>query len=148
MDKFGPHNPLPEAPNEATIPPQNPIKVITPEEADSMTGCWLDGANRGHYLNRDIIYLALNKGWVDEEAERLADQYESSYADAEYPYEVFNEAADDAEVWLNEAVAPPGYSFGVHDGSFFFMRDQWFCDGEEGGYCDDADHQHEALADR
>lgn len=34
--------------------------------------------------------------------------------------------ADEAETWLNEHVAPHGFSFGWHDGDFTLCHDEWW----------------------
>jgi hypothetical protein len=141
---------LPPAPNEDKIPVLEEPDRITPEEADSMTGCVFDEANHGHYIGRSVVELALNRGWHDEDEATirdLADRYEMSWSDDSYPFEVWNDIVDDAEEWLNTVIAPDGYSYGFHEGSFFFQHDYWFCEGEIGGYCDDPGHPHFAEAE-
>ena len=143
MDKtFGTPNPLPAAPNEEAIPPQpDDLIRIPPEEADSCVGCWYAG-HRGHYIGEAIVEEALSRGWHDED-EATIRQMVDAYPDlTDDQFAIWDEVVNDAEQWLNDAVAPEGYSFGWHDGEFFFQPDYWWCDGEEGGWCDDPDHPH------
>lgn len=89
------------------------MTIITwePESA----GC-IVGGSYGQYASLEVINLAIASGWVDEDAQRLVEA-EDEMLEMLREYE--NEIADDAEAWMNENVAPEGYSFGWHDGEFF-----------------------------
>lgn len=142
MDKLGPPNPFDEpVPNAHLIPPARPVQNIPLDQAEDAAGCWWSGAH-GIYIAKYLVQEALDRGWVDDDdltVRELADDYPNL---TEEQHAIWPEIVDDAERWLNEAVAPEGYSFGWHDGEFFFQPDYWWCEGEEGGYCDDPDHPH------
>ena len=92
--------------------------MITADNA----GCWVDGS-WGHYGPARLIQIALGHGWKDEDAQFLQEIYFGSngmYEDCERIYD----AADDAERWLNENVAPEDYSFGWYDGEFFLWNNE------------------------
>lgn len=75
-------------------------------------GCWVAG-DWGQYATGRVIVLASCYG----------------YAPAAYDPDDFEqvcEEADAAEAWMNEHVAPEGYSFGWYDGEFFLWADnEW-----------------------
>src|SRR5947209_731512 len=92
----------------------------------SSAGCWIDG-HWGQYGIARMIEIAAEHGYEDRApveipAERLAKIHLASsgpstsrqLTDAEYDDMVW--AADGVELWLNENVAPDGYSFGWSDG--------------------------------
>lgn len=97
-----------------------------PEDA----GCWIDG-HWGHYTGARLIQIAVANGWGDTQALAVADRYmdgkpqlDSFGEDLEWEY--LWDAVDEAEVFLNEQIAPDGYSFGWFDGEFFLWSDiQW-----------------------
>jgi hypothetical protein len=91
---------------------------VTP--ADS--GCWVAG-HHGHYASAIVIETALNYGWHDTQAAEIAARYPEL---TEHEQDVLNDVVNDAEQWLNEHIAPEGYSFGWHDGEFFlWTTEEW-----------------------
>lgn len=114
------------------------IRTVTAADA----GCWIDG-HLGHYISAEVIRVAVLHGWNDLDALRAAEKYfqynrsvnhieptwtpEEEGANAEFVYEV----ADEAVRWMNENVAPEGYSFGFFEGEFFLWANtQWNDDWE------------------
>lgn len=128
-------------PGENTIPPQDEIDRLTPEQAAQVVGCWWEG-HQGHYIGKYVVEEALGRGWHAEDESTIREMVEVYPNLTNDQYVIWDEVVNDAEQWLNDAVAPEGYSFGWHDGEFFFQPDYWWCEGEEGGYCDDPDHPH------
>jgi hypothetical protein len=87
------------------------------------TGCWIDD-RWGHYGAARLIQITIDLGWDDEEAEDLAAEY---FRGEEFPSDIdIWDVAYDAETWLNENIANPGFSFGWADGEFFLMNDEWW----------------------
>ena len=103
-------------------------------------GCWLEDA-RGWRAAAELVRIAWAYGMPhDDDDELIIQSYDESVTvvlsdgtkvgngvndsqdAADY---VIGQAgmADNAEVWLNENVAPTGYSFGWHDGEFFLWSD-------------------------
>lgn len=83
-------------------------------------GCYVDG-HWGRYGTGRVIELAVDFGWDDEEARELLYHAPTSppdFDDASY------DISQDAELWLNENVAPEGFSFGWYDGEFFLWSDE------------------------
>ncbi len=100
------------------------MNLVTIENA----GCWIEG-NWGHYGSARLIQLAVGLGFGNMETRAVADRYmanepllDENGEDLEFEY--IMDLADEAEVWMNEAIAPTGYSFGWHDGEFFLWSDQ------------------------
>lgn len=89
-------------------------------------GCWIDG-HAGHYSSAHLILIAKDWGWEDQEAIDMA----VDYFKGEYPEGLFD-AADDAELYLNENVAPEGYSFGWFQTEFFLWKNETWDEEEEG----------------
>ena len=94
-------------------------------------GCWVDG-HWGQYGGAQVIEIARDRGWEDAEAIDLAARHLASMGPSTEPgltvdeHEMLTSAADDAEEWLNEHVAPEGYAFGWHDGEFFlWSHETW-----------------------
>lgn len=83
-----------------------------PKADPSSAGCWIDG-HWGHYGASRLIQIAEEHGWHGGQHEGF---------DPQFKWEV----AEEAEEWLNANVAPEGFSFGWHEGEFFFMPDDWF----------------------
>lgn len=93
-----------------------------PQEA----GCWISG-HRGQYAILDLLEIAESWGW--DGPERLAyGTYEAEQADPPWERDLEFEvvAADAAERWMNEQVAPEGYAFGWEDGEFYLMPMKWW----------------------
>jgi hypothetical protein len=97
----------------------------------SDAGCYVDG-HWGQYAVAHMINRAEEFGYDDAEVISLADRHIASIGSDSPPgitddeHEVMTEASDDVEQWLNENVAPDGYSFGWHEGEFFLWSTaQW-----------------------
>lgn len=90
-------------------------------------GCWVDG-HWGWRASVRVIVLAREFGFqVDEELEDAIKYFNndecSSYSDTP---EIVYDASDEAEEWMNNNVAPQGYSFGWFDGEWFLWSyDTW-----------------------
>lgn len=64
-------------------------------------GCYLDN-HRGHYITRDMIDFATEHGYIVGEMDAyVLSLYEDHYTDENYPHEILDEIARDAEDWLN-----------------------------------------------
>lgn len=94
------------------------------------TGCYLD-SHRGHYLARDVVYLAQGFGFiVDPFAQWTLDTYEAHSHEESYPSETVYEYADEAVAWLNNGqderlsgqnfppIIPDGYAWEYNEGDF------------------------------
>lgn len=103
------------------------IVKATPADA----GCYVDG-HWGQYATAHMIERATEFGFTDAEAEDLAarklvEMFPTNgptLSDNEHEY--LTDAADDAEAWLNEHVAPEGYSFGWYEGEFHLQSEAWW----------------------
>lgn len=112
------------------------IRKANPSDA----GCWIDG-HWGQYGIARMISLAALHGYVDTAAEppfatndvvdtarrHLATAGPSTsepISDGEWTD--LETACDDVEEWMNEHVAPEGFSFGWQDGEFFLESDAWW----------------------
>lgn len=89
------------------------------------TGCWIDD-RWGHYGSARLIQIAVDLGWNDEDAAELAASYMSDEEVDSDIVEQVHYAAEDAQDWLNDNVAKPGYYFGWTDGEFFLMHETWW----------------------
>lgn len=94
-------------------------------------GCYVDG-HWGQYGSARMIQVAEQFGYEDVEVGAIAEKHLSSM----YPstsdtltddeHDILMDALDVAEQWLNEHVAPEGYSFGWHDGEYFlWSNEEW-----------------------
>lgn len=90
------------------------------------TGCWIDD-RWGHYSSARLIQIAADLGWDDEDAIYLASVYfdHNNEMTADESQQVYD-AATDAEDWLNENIAKPGFMMSWKDGEFFYMNDSWW----------------------
>ncbi len=93
------------------------MENLTWSEADA--GCIVPG-HYGQYGCMEVINLAIASGWNDEDAKRLV---EAEDDEREMLREFEVDIADEAEAWMNDNIAPEGYSFGWHDGEFFLWSD-------------------------
>lgn len=94
----------------------SPVNRALPSDA----GCWIDG-HWGHYGSARLIEIAHNFGYGRDGA--MCQEY--LYGDvSSLKCEFIVEASEDAEVWMNENVAPDGFSFGWHDGEWFLWSDE------------------------
>jgi hypothetical protein len=104
------------------------------------TGCYLDN-HRGHYITRDMIWLAEGYGFILGEMESFVlDQYDELNANENYPTESLYALADEALEWLNVGentgvdrpirgqnsppAIPEGTSWGWNDGDFGLYEDE------------------------
>lgn len=85
-------------------------------------GCWVDG-HWGQYGIARVITLAADHGYGGRNGDiEIAARMLSTHPFLEVTpseYEVLQDNADHVEEWLNNYVAPTGYSFGWEDGEFF-----------------------------
>src|SRR6266704_4844287 len=97
----------------------------------SDAGCYVDG-HWGQYAVAHMINRAEEFGYNNAEVIALADRHIASMGPSDAPgltvdeYWALNDASDEVEQWLNENIAPEGYSFGWHEGEFFLWNtEQW-----------------------
>lgn len=92
-------------------------------------GCWIDG-HWGQYGVARMVEIAATHGYGDETlvgamARELTYMGPNMGSDhrtdemRENDGEILMDGADGVEAWLNDNVAPGGFSFGWHDGEFF-----------------------------
>jgi hypothetical protein len=94
------------------------------------TGCWID-SRWGHYGSARLVQIAIDLGWDDPDAGYFAERYfDNSYEMSADESEQVYAASEDAELWLNEVIAKPGYLFGWSDGEFFLMPYEWWTEEE------------------
>jgi hypothetical protein len=103
------------------------ITKATPADA----GCYVDG-HWGQYAVAHMVNRAEEYGYAEAEVIDLADRHIASMGPSDAPgltddeHEALSDASDSVEQWLNDNVAPDGYSFGWHDGEFYLWSDeQW-----------------------
>jgi hypothetical protein len=92
--------------------------------SENETGCYVDG-HRGQYAITHMIDIAHDNGFKLSDL----DQYrvnEYNYADSDRAdiYETVYELGDKAEQWMNDNLAIEGYSFGWHDGEFYYWSNE------------------------
>ena len=121
------------------------LKLLTKAESND-AGCWIDG-HWGQYGVARMVDIAVSLGYGDPADPKCTDSdiYTKHYAqwhlDSMGPsnslgldddmHEQLMWSADRVEQWLNENVAPEGFSFGWHDGEFFlWSTESW----EENGF--------------
>ena len=96
------------------------IDKATPE----MSGCWV-GGHVGHYGQAHVIVIALDHGMRAHALGDVLMDISGEYFLNGY-HEDIDWAADKAEEWLNDNVAPEGYAFGWFDGEFYLWSyNQW-----------------------
>ena len=109
------------------------ITKATP--ADS--GCYCDG-HWGQYAGAHVILRATEFGYDDEQAIALAQKKLAEMFPTNGPELTDDEweillghggALDDCESWLNDNVAPDGYSFGWFEGEFYLWSDATWDEG-------------------
>ena len=95
-----------------------PIVKATPDDV----GCWVDGARGWHALAR-MVEIADFYGFSlsDEDRETVEKYYAG---DEVTTLEEVHEIADEAATWLNENLAPDGYTFLWVDGDFCLIDDE------------------------
>lgn len=93
-------------------------------------GCYVDGS-WGQYAVAHMVSRAEEFGYDQPEVIALADKHIASMGQSnsepltDDEHEILIEASDEVEQWLNDNVAPEGYSFGWHDGEFFLGSTEW-----------------------
>lgn len=96
--------------------------------AASDAGCWIDG-HWGIYGAVRLVAIATTHGRpMSDEDTKFVDAWHnaiSSIDDVDVT-DAVREIADEAETWMNENIAPDGYSFGWHDGEFFLQSSEWW----------------------
>ena len=111
--------------------------------SEPSTGCWIDG-RWGHYGISRLVSIAQDLGMeisdLDESAlwaynnneEEFQDEATGEFYSASDWLLMQGGLCDEAEDWLNENVAQPGYMFGWSEGEFFLMPYSWW--GDEDAY--------------
>lgn len=106
------------------------------------TGCWIDG-HWGVYGVSRLVEIAQDYGFeisdLDESAlhaykkgiQSFQDERTGEYHDASEWMLMQGGLADEAEEWLNNNVALPGFMFGWNDGEFFYMGIEWWSEEDE-----------------
>lgn len=90
--------------------------------SEFIPGCIIDG-HWGIYSQAKMVLIAADFGFTGKEvkiAKRLMIEHDMPGVNAhirEGEWDILN--CTDAENWLNETVAPEGYSFGWNNGEFF-----------------------------
>jgi hypothetical protein len=103
-------------------------------------GCWIDG-HLGQYAVPRMIEIAADHGYrdpatdppfaqpdiVDIARRKLASMGPSTSPQiSDDEEEQLMWTVDDVESWMNENIAPEGYSFGWLDGEFFLGSASWW----------------------
>ena len=111
------------APGEELLPA--PLPPVTKATADN-AGCWVDGA-RGWAAPIHMVDIAVERGWpITDEDQEILDLVKDRRGDCDR--ETWQELCDDVESWLNDHVAPEGFSFGWHDGDFVLWTLASWCE--------------------
>lgn len=109
------------------------IERATPADA----GCWVEGW-WGQYGVAHLAEKAEAWGYADAEVIDLATRHLATMGPntanspelTDNEHEALSDASDEVENWLNDHVAPEGYSFGWWEGEFFL----WSVESWEEGY--------------
>jgi len=105
------------------------ITRAAPDDA----GCWIDG-HWGQYGAARLVNIAIDHGFVDPYASDLASRHLAAAGLSAAPdltddeFEQLMYVSDVAEVWMDEYVAPAGFSFGWLDGEFFLQSEEWWAE--------------------
>lgn len=97
--------------------------ILPPEE-----GCWIDGT-WGRFGSARLIQLASYRGYNEIEVVEAADAMLKSMGPSrsivtDEQEELVYDAADEVETWMNDHVAPAGFSFGWEDGELYLWSDK------------------------
>jgi len=116
-----------------TDQPDTPTPNVVKASAKD-AGCWIDG-RQGQYATPTLVQIAQAHGWGQEVGEGtdydLSNQWIRGKELTNTEVEKVISMADEAEVWLNENVAPEGFQFGWYEGEFFLWSDeQWEDEGD------------------
>lgn len=122
------------------------MQIVKAEPANA--GCWIDG-HWGHYAVAQLVNIAAGHGYRDPATDppfaqpdiveialrKLASLGRGGgvtgpeITDDEEEQLLWT--ADDVEIWMNDNVAPDGFSFGWYSGVFFLWSEaQWQEDGD------------------
>jgi hypothetical protein len=98
-----------------------PTTVVKATTEDA--GCWVDGVRGWHALAYMVVNLATHRcGYpLSDEDRAMVELYDAGQRDLT---DEVHEIADEAEAWLNEHVAPDGYTFLWIDGDFCLIDDE------------------------
>ena len=107
------------------------MPVVKASPADA--GCWIDG-HWGQYGTARQIVIAGDYGYPNAEVVALAQKKLATIGPnvnnnpelTDDEEEELYWRSDEVDDWLNENVAPKGFSFGWHDGEFFLGSDEWW----------------------
>lgn len=80
------------------------------------TGCWIDG-HWGVYASERLVSIAEGFGYLST----LLHGFEIECPE---DYEAWIDEAIEAELFMNQNVAPEGYSFGWFDGEWFLWSEK------------------------
>ena len=95
----------------------------------SDAGCWVDG-HWGQYGSARLVEIAEGLGYGDMYVIGLAHKHLASMGPStsdgltDEEYQILADADDEVTGWLNEHVAPEGYSFGWYDGEYFLWSEE------------------------
>jgi hypothetical protein len=114
-----------------------PITTHQITEPETFRGCWIEG-HRGWTASGYLVEIAQSHGMpLDADDKSIVAAYltgmdspitltTGEVIDGDTIHECTVSLADRAEQWLNDNVAPEGWSFGWHDGEFYFWpNDEW-----------------------
>jgi hypothetical protein len=119
----------------------NDLKASQVVRYEPATGCWIDD-RWGHYGVARLVDIAQDYGFeisdLDESAlwayrnnERFfQDEVTGEHHESSDWMLMQGGLADEAEDWLNDNIAKPGYVFGWNDGEFFLMHHTWWSEEE------------------
>ena len=79
-------------------------------------GCYISGA-WGQYAMGRLLSIAESFGWQNEYGVNENNQND-------FDLELLVELAGEAEIWLNENIAPKGTTFGWFDGEFYLWNNE------------------------
>ncbi len=92
---------------------------------------WIDGEEVENTTDR-LIMIAFALGWEakDDEVDIVALAIRDLFGDPDLSEDEKDRLAFRypgwAEAWLNDTMAPDGFTYGWHDDSFYFQPDQWW----------------------
>lgn len=103
------------------------IIKATPDDS----GCYVDG-HWGTYGVAHLVERAQEWGYDDTGVIELAQRHLASMGPSDTDglttdeYWLLVDLGNDVEEWLNDNVAPKGYSFGWHEGEFYLQSQYWW----------------------
>lgn len=111
---------------------------LTEMGLEPSTGCWIDGHWGWKGVSR-LIEIAEDYGFQLFEDDMIAlltfNQGDEEFYDMDGTLCFASDwilgqggIGDDAEAFLNQTVARPGFMFAWMNGEFFYMNEDWFCD--------------------